>query len=138
MRIPGWPAAFFAMRHRHSGCRKWRRSEYSRVGIVAALVLVLGGAGALLVVLGGRLGGAERLTTATLVAGALVVGAGWLLIDAAGSAVFEAAMLPFRSLYRRFVPNGVQTRLGGRVGGPALLLGLLMVVVLLVIIIAYS
>jgi hypothetical protein len=104
----------------------------------AALVVLVGGVGALLVILGGGLGGSDRGATAPWVIGALVVGAGWLLIEVAGSVVFEAALHPFRLLYRRFVPNGVQTRLSAGVGGPVLLLGLLMVIVVLVFIYTYS
>lgn len=81
--------------------------------------------------LGRSVGDGEGMSASTWLIAVLAAGAGWILLELAGSAALEFAVLPFRALYHRFVPDRTQARLGGRVGGPILLLCILVLAVIL-------
>jgi hypothetical protein len=93
--------------------------------LAIALVTLIGGVGMLLILLGRRILERGEPHVAMWIVAILSSGLGWLLLELVGSAVAEAVMLPVQSVYHRFVPQTVRDRLNRNVGGPWLLLGLL-------------
>jgi hypothetical protein len=102
--------------------------------ILAIVTLVVGGA--LLTMLGSQLLHGSNPSLLLIIVAIILAGVGRVLLELVGGAVLELIFRPVLSLFTRFVPKSSQERLNRVVGGPWLLLTILVLAVLGILAIA--
>ena len=103
---------------------------WSSARVTAAILGIVGlvaGIGALFVMLGRQLMHGSNPSLLLVIAAIVATGVGWFLLEFVGGAVLELIFRPVFSLFVRFVPQSTQDRLNRVVGGPLLLLAILII-----------